>query len=136
MGFYSACLLAGVTPTAEFFLTSFSQRTQKDEFLYFVVKKEMKGFYEAFLSKVEPETWRPFFFFASGEGFPLGVPSGFTSHPNSKSALPKSAKHKMDAIAFPLTGGINAPCLYTFTPTAGFSKRRVSFLLLMLTLGP
>ncbi|GAA0170275.1 hypothetical protein LIER_24574 [Lithospermum erythrorhizon] len=27
IGFYSACLLAGLTPTAEFFLTSFSQRT-------------------------------------------------------------------------------------------------------------
>ncbi|GAA0185612.1 hypothetical protein LIER_32900 [Lithospermum erythrorhizon] len=100
VGFYSACLLAGVAPTAEFFLTSFSQRTKKDEFLYFVVKTEMKGFYEAFLSKVEPKTWRPFFFFASDEVLPLGVPSGFTSHPKSKSAPLRTAKHKADAIAF------------------------------------
>ncbi|GAA0157155.1 hypothetical protein LIER_14480 [Lithospermum erythrorhizon] len=99
IGFYSACLLAGVTPTVEFFLTSFSQRTQKDDFLYFVVKLEMKGFREAFLSKVGLETWRPYFFFASGEGLPLGVPSGFTSHPNSKRALPRSTKHKADPIA-------------------------------------
>ncbi|GAA0139196.1 hypothetical protein LIER_00794 [Lithospermum erythrorhizon] len=33
------CLLACVTPPAEFFLTSFSQRTQKDKFLYFVADK-------------------------------------------------------------------------------------------------
>ncbi|GAA0167919.1 hypothetical protein LIER_22753 [Lithospermum erythrorhizon] len=83
VGFYSSCLLAGVAPTV-FFLTSFSERTQKDEFLYFVVKSEMKGFCEALLSKVEPETWRPF----------------FTSHPKSKSALPRSTKPKADAIAF------------------------------------
>ncbi|GAA0155864.1 hypothetical protein LIER_38168 [Lithospermum erythrorhizon] len=60
------CLLAGVNPMVEFFLTSFSQRTQKDEFLYFEVKSEMKGFHEAFFFKGEPETWMPFFFLASG----------------------------------------------------------------------
>ncbi|GAA0172368.1 hypothetical protein LIER_26210 [Lithospermum erythrorhizon] len=48
-GFYSACLLAGVTP---------------------MVKPQMKGFCEAFLSKVDPESWRPYFFFVSGEGLP------------------------------------------------------------------
>ncbi|GAA0144408.1 hypothetical protein LIER_04865 [Lithospermum erythrorhizon] len=52
IGFYSAYILAGVAPTAEFFHTSFSQLTQKNEFLYFVVKPEMKGFCETFLSKV------------------------------------------------------------------------------------
>ncbi|GAA0164724.1 hypothetical protein LIER_39846 [Lithospermum erythrorhizon] len=100
IGFYSACLLAGVTPTAEFFLTSFSQRTQKDDFPYFVVKPEMKSFYEAFLSKVEPKTWRPYFFSVSIEGHSLGIPSGFTSHPHSKGALPRSTKHKAYAISF------------------------------------
>ncbi|GAA0169572.1 hypothetical protein LIER_24023 [Lithospermum erythrorhizon] len=59
--FYSACLLAGMTPTTEFFLTSFSQGTQKDDFLYFTARPDMKGFCEAFSSKVEPNTWRPFF---------------------------------------------------------------------------
>ncbi|GAA0165033.1 hypothetical protein LIER_20534 [Lithospermum erythrorhizon] len=34
---FTPCLLAGVTPMAEFFLTSFLQRTQKDDFIYFVV---------------------------------------------------------------------------------------------------
>ncbi|GAA0167245.1 hypothetical protein LIER_22220 [Lithospermum erythrorhizon] len=38
IGFYSACFLAGVTPTAEFFFTTFSQHTQKDGFLYFMVR--------------------------------------------------------------------------------------------------
>ncbi|GAA0141504.1 hypothetical protein LIER_35405 [Lithospermum erythrorhizon] len=42
IGFYSARLLAGVTPTAEFFLTSFSHRTQKADFLYFTARTEMK----------------------------------------------------------------------------------------------
>ncbi|GAA0166547.1 hypothetical protein LIER_21678 [Lithospermum erythrorhizon] len=70
VGFYSTCLLAGVTPTAEFFLTSFSQRTQKDDFLYFTVRPDMKGFCGAFASKVEPDIWRPFFFYVVGDGLP------------------------------------------------------------------
>ncbi|GAA0170560.1 hypothetical protein LIER_24790 [Lithospermum erythrorhizon] len=97
---FFSCLLAGVTPMAEFFLTSFSQRTQKDGFLYFIEMIEMKGFCEAFSSKVEPDTWRPFFFYASGEGLRQGVPFGFMGHPKSHSALPRSAKHKADALAF------------------------------------
>ncbi|GAA0157091.1 hypothetical protein LIER_14430 [Lithospermum erythrorhizon] len=100
IGFYSACLLAGVAPTAEFSLTTFLQRTQKDDFLYFTVRTEMKGLCKAFTSKVEPETWRPFFFYASCEGLPQGVPFGFTSHPKSNEALPRIAKHKADANAF------------------------------------
>ncbi|GAA0163046.1 hypothetical protein LIER_43628 [Lithospermum erythrorhizon] len=69
-GFYLACLLAGVTPITEFFFTSFLQRTPKEDFLDFVVKLEMKGFYEAFLSKVDLESWRPYFFFVSSKGLP------------------------------------------------------------------
>ncbi|GAA0152445.1 hypothetical protein LIER_10926 [Lithospermum erythrorhizon] len=87
------CVLASVTPIAEFFLTSFSLRTQKDDFLYFTVRIEMKGFYEAFASKVEPKIWRPFFFYTSSEGLPQGVPFEFTSHPKSNGALPRTAKH-------------------------------------------
>ncbi|GAA0184402.1 hypothetical protein LIER_31690 [Lithospermum erythrorhizon] len=51
VGFYSVCLLAGMTPTAEFLLNSFSQHTQKDDFFYFTVRTDMKGFCEAFSSK-------------------------------------------------------------------------------------
>ncbi|GAA0149577.1 hypothetical protein LIER_08717 [Lithospermum erythrorhizon] len=40
------------------------EHTQNDGFLYFTVRTEMKGFCEAFLSKVGPETWGPFFFYA------------------------------------------------------------------------
>ncbi|GAA0164246.1 hypothetical protein LIER_19931 [Lithospermum erythrorhizon] len=100
IGFDSACLLACMTPTTELFLTSFSQCIQKDGFLYFSVQTDMKGFYEAFSSKVEPGTWRPFLFYASGEGLPPEVPSDFVAHPKSNSALPRSAKHKADAHAF------------------------------------
>ncbi|GAA0186531.1 hypothetical protein LIER_33819 [Lithospermum erythrorhizon] len=77
-GFYFACLLAGVTPTIEFFQTSFSQCTQNDDFFYFVVKPDTKGFCEAFPSRVDPESWRPFFFFVSGESLPTDVNSSFT----------------------------------------------------------
>ncbi|GAA0156951.1 hypothetical protein LIER_14318 [Lithospermum erythrorhizon] len=97
-GLSSAYLLIGVTPTAEFFLTSFSQRTEKDDFLYFVVKPEMKFFYEAFLSKVDPETWRPYFFFVSGEVLPTGVSSGFTSHPKSKAGLSPGSNVDLGAL--------------------------------------
>ncbi|GAA0156994.1 hypothetical protein LIER_14354 [Lithospermum erythrorhizon] len=79
-GFYSACLLTGITPITEFFLTSLSHRTQKDDFLYFVVKPKIKDFCEAILSKVDPESWRPFFFYVSGEGLPIHVPAWFTLH--------------------------------------------------------
>ncbi|GAA0138624.1 hypothetical protein LIER_42543 [Lithospermum erythrorhizon] len=57
--------MVGVTPTAEFFLTSFSQRTHKDDLLYFTVRTDMKGFYEAFSSKVELDTRRDPFSFTS-----------------------------------------------------------------------
>ncbi|GAA0155364.1 hypothetical protein LIER_13111 [Lithospermum erythrorhizon] len=100
IGFYLAYLLAGVAPTMEFFLTSFSQRTQNDGFLYFKVIPEMKGFCETFSSMVEPDTWRPFFFYASGEGLPQGAPFGFMFHTKSHRALPRCAKHKADAHTF------------------------------------
>ncbi|GAA0141673.1 hypothetical protein LIER_35436 [Lithospermum erythrorhizon] len=58
-------------------------RPQKDGFLYFTVRTEMKGFCKAFTSKVEPETWRPFFFYASGKGLLQCVPFGFMDHPKS-----------------------------------------------------
>ncbi|GAA0169489.1 hypothetical protein LIER_23964 [Lithospermum erythrorhizon] len=43
IGFYSAYLLAGMTPTEEFFLRSFSQHMHKDDLLYIAVHLEMKG---------------------------------------------------------------------------------------------
>ncbi|GAA0185371.1 hypothetical protein LIER_32659 [Lithospermum erythrorhizon] len=60
----------------------------------------MKGFCESFSSKVELDTWRPFFFYALAEGLPPDVPSGFMAHLKSFSVLPRSAKHKADAHAF------------------------------------
>ncbi|GAA0145179.1 hypothetical protein LIER_05431 [Lithospermum erythrorhizon] len=78
--FDSACLLAGVNPTGEFFLTSFSQRTQKDRFLYFTAKCDVRGFCEAFPSKVEPDHWRPYFLYVTGDSFPPEVPSDFREH--------------------------------------------------------
>ncbi|GAA0171093.1 hypothetical protein LIER_25208 [Lithospermum erythrorhizon] len=92
--FYSVFLLAGVPPTAEFFLTSFLQRTQKDDFLYFMVKPHMKGFCEPLPSKLDPESWTPFVFFVSREGLSGYVPFGFTPHRKSTEALPGSIKHK------------------------------------------
>ncbi|GAA0156153.1 hypothetical protein LIER_13710 [Lithospermum erythrorhizon] len=67
--------------------------------LYFTVRTNIKGFCEAFSSKVEPDTWRPFFFYASGEGLQPDVPSSFMAHLKSNSALPRSVKHKADAHA-------------------------------------
>ncbi|GAA0167435.1 hypothetical protein LIER_22371 [Lithospermum erythrorhizon] len=114
--FYSACLLAGVTHVAKFFLTSVSQCTQKDGFLYFTVRTEMKGFCEAFSSKVEPDTWRPFFFYTSVEGLPQGIPFGFMAHLKSHSALLRSAKHKADAHAFSTLWEDKLPMpLYSYT---------------------
>ncbi|GAA0176521.1 hypothetical protein LIER_29498 [Lithospermum erythrorhizon] len=66
-----------------------SQHTQKDNFLYFMVKPDMKHFCEAFLSKVDPESWRPFFFSVSGEGLPSDLP-----------AFAGSMKNKADSVAF------------------------------------
>ncbi|GAA0155211.1 hypothetical protein LIER_12988 [Lithospermum erythrorhizon] len=100
IGFYSVCLLAGVTPTAEFFLTSFSHRTQKDTFLYITERMDMKGFYKAFPSKVEPDSSRPYFFYLMGDGLPLDVPLGFVTHPKSNPSLPRSPRHKADAHGF------------------------------------
>ncbi|GAA0167963.1 hypothetical protein LIER_22790 [Lithospermum erythrorhizon] len=100
IGSYSACLLHDMTPTTEFFLTSSSQRNQKNGFLYFTVRPHMKGLCEAFLSKVEPDTWRPFFFYVDGDGLPPDVPSSFTEHPKSNAALIRTTKHKADAHAF------------------------------------
>ncbi|GAA0156086.1 hypothetical protein LIER_13660 [Lithospermum erythrorhizon] len=64
------------------------------------MRTEMKGFCEDFSSKVEPDTWRPFFFYTSCEGLPQGAPFGFMAHPKSYSIFPCSAKHKVDAYAF------------------------------------
>ncbi|GAA0164095.1 hypothetical protein LIER_19812 [Lithospermum erythrorhizon] len=61
IGFYPACLLAGVTPM---------------------------------------RSWRPFFFYAVGDGLPPDIPSGFTEHPKSNVALTRTAKHKTDSHAF------------------------------------
>ncbi|GAA0147301.1 hypothetical protein LIER_07037 [Lithospermum erythrorhizon] len=100
IGFYSACLLASVMATAEFFLIFFSQCTQKDGFLYFTVRTKMKGFCEAFSSKVEKDTWRPIFFYTLGEGLPQGVPFDFMAHLKSHGSLPRSSKYKADEQAF------------------------------------
>ncbi|GAA0148153.1 hypothetical protein LIER_07674 [Lithospermum erythrorhizon] len=68
-----------------------------------------ESFCGAFSSKVEPDTWRPFFFYASSEGLPQGVPFGFMARPKSPSALPRSAKHKADAYAFSTYWGDKLP---------------------------
>ncbi|GAA0176218.1 hypothetical protein LIER_29251 [Lithospermum erythrorhizon] len=75
-------------------------RTPKDGFLYFMVRTCMKGFCKAIPSKVEPDTWRPFFYYALGEGLPPGIPSDFVAHLKSNSTLPRSVKHRVDANAF------------------------------------
>ncbi|GAA0164931.1 hypothetical protein LIER_39877 [Lithospermum erythrorhizon] len=99
-GLYSACLLVGVTPTAELFLTSFSHHTQKDGVLYFLANQDIKGFYEPLPSKLGPECWRPFFFFVSGGGLPKNVPSSFTPHPKSARSLPGSTQYRADSMPF------------------------------------
>ncbi|GAA0149227.1 hypothetical protein LIER_08456 [Lithospermum erythrorhizon] len=43
---------------------------------------------------------RTFFVVSLREGLPQGVPFGFMAHPKSHGAIPRSAKHKVDAYAF------------------------------------
>ncbi|GAA0183454.1 hypothetical protein LIER_30862 [Lithospermum erythrorhizon] len=79
---------------------TFSHRTQKDDFLYIMAKHGIKCFCEPFPSNLDPESWRPFFFFVLGEGLPKDVHFSFTHHPKSTGSLPGSAQHMADYAAF------------------------------------
>ncbi|GAA0152196.1 hypothetical protein LIER_10737 [Lithospermum erythrorhizon] len=60
----------------------------------------LQGFCDPLPSKLDPESWRPFFLFVSGGRLPCDVPSGFTVHQKSTKALQGSAKHKADSVDF------------------------------------